>query len=205
MVTRFCSFTSSTAVNMTSLCFCLPKAAFTASWFFRRREIISSVEFHLVHTSCMSGSFSCPSLVCSWCISAVLAGLCLKWPTMVQHFASASVNPLPAGLTVMVLCKMCVSQGMCWNGRCFAAVIMVLAPSVPLWWPFVEYPRSLPQRQIVQRSFQHSVWCLSSAQSGHCSRLSAVHLLFGVIKLLDCAQNSLSARQLKSWIRRCYL
>ena len=157
MVASLCSLSHSVVVSMVSLCFCLQRVAFTASWFFRRWGIIYSVEFHLVETSCISVTLFCPSAVCSWCSSSVLAGL--KWPTILQHFASVSLNPLSLRQTVMVLCEMWATHGICTNGSCPAAAIMVTGPCLfQLWWPFVELPRLLPQRETAPCSFQHSAW-----------------------------------------------
>ena len=80
-VSSFCSLSHSAGFSITRLCCCWSRVAFIAAWLGMMRLTISSVEFHHVGTSWISGSCCCPSFTCSAFSSAMFAGLCLKCPT----------------------------------------------------------------------------------------------------------------------------
>lgn len=89
------------------------------------------VEFHLVGTSWIRGSNCRPFSACSRRRSAAFAGLCLKCPTTLRHFAKTFSRPLSID-TVIDLCKLCAMHGMWSYGRSLTAAVMLRALSVPI-------------------------------------------------------------------------
>lgn len=153
MVASLCSLSHSVVISMVSLCFRLQRVA--------SQPLGSSGDersYTASETSCISGSLFCPSAVFPWCSSSVLAGLCLKWPSILRYFASESLNPLSRRQPVMVLWKMWATHGICTNGSCLAAATMVQALPVPIVVTFCWTPQASATKRNC--SAQFSAQCL---------------------------------------------
>lgn len=83
----------------------------SAVWWARGPQIVSPCVYVL-----NQGLSGMPGAVCCWCSSSVLAGLCLRCPTILRHYDRAVSKLLSSRQTVVVLCSMCAAHRMCLKG-----------------------------------------------------------------------------------------
>ncbi|CAH1726138.1 unnamed protein product [Aphis gossypii] len=116
-------------------------------------SIITSVLFHLVHTSCLSFKIFCRPICCCFSTNFLLpTSLRLKNPTILRHFFKISfsrLSELPSSLFsifpstftslsvklrafLTTKFNLCAVQGICWMFISLTAAFIFLPPSVTI-------------------------------------------------------------------------